>query len=535
MKSLNKDIKYNYYSIECENIRNLITDSGKTVITSNYQGKINEPNLFYSDNNSFDIGYQATHLFIYSKLHDFDKHHPDGELVILHRSTTLSTKLYCCFPLVYDKKSPTTSIDDIILSEKQTISLELNDHIPNKPNFHKMETIDKFGEQCIVILFENAIHINSKLYDLNLDNDLFINNNSRHLEHVMNYPDSVIFENTLRSSSAIIERFDIKSPSIIEGLNIQNNFKRFKNGTINTNRRFMDTFEPNKNDTLNQYQVNQQKTFRDNLIAGGAKGVTRLSDVDNLQNIFQNAVIAGAAKGVTRLPVAATPVAATPVAATSVAATSVAATPVATTPDISKVSSIMLSDLSTKINKFKGNLSKYFHPNTNKINGVQKHMNTGVVDDDETIYKCEYLPVDSEDMIQVLQMPIGSPGHNTLVNDQISNVFINNAIFMFTVAFIFITSSLLHSMLKNNINKNLLIEYTTGLFKGFNLLNLLLTALVIILTIVLLIYGIYNGNSSAISIGIFLPFFGLISYLGISYFRSLKYKDASNIGIPKKD
>jgi hypothetical protein len=85
------------------------------------------------------------------------------------------------------------------------------------------------------------------------------------------------------------------------------------------------------------------------------------------------------------------------------------------------------------------------------------------------------------------------------------------------------------------VNKNLLIEYTTGLFKGFNVLNLFLTALVIILTIILLLYGIYHGNSSAISIGIFLPFFGLISYLGISYFGSLKNKDASNIDIPKKN
>jgi hypothetical protein len=532
MKSLNKDIKYNYYSIECENIRNLITDSGKTVITSNYQGKINEPNLFYSDNNSFDIGYQATHLFIYGKLHDFDKCHPDGELVILHRSTTLSTKLYCCFPLVYDKKSPITSIDDIIISEKQTISLELNDHIPNTPIFRKVKTIDKYGEQCIVILFENAIHVNSKLYDLNLDNDLFINNNSRHLEHVMNYTDSVIFENTLRSSSAIIERFDIKSPSIIEGFDI----------VAYANK--------NKDLPLNQDEVNQQNTFLKALIAGGVKGVTTLPDAAtpfdivayanknkdlplnqdeqrNLNSIRDS--IAGAARPVAVTPISGTDYDYNPLKNYDKIKGAVAASASATLGG-GPVSNIMLSDLSTKINKFKGNLSKYFHP-TNK----KKHMNPNQVDDDETIYKCEYLPVDSEDMIQVLQMPIGSPGHNTLVNDQISNVFINNAIFMFTVAFIFITSSLLHSMLKNNVNKNLLIEYTTGLFKGFNVLNLFLTALVIILTIILLLYGIYHGNSSAISIGIFLPFFGLISYLGISYFGSLKNKDASNIDIPKKN
>lgn len=36
------------------------------------------------------------------------------------------------------------------------------------------------------------------------------------------------------------------------------------------------------------------------------------------------------------------------------------------------------------------------------------------------IYICEYLPVDTDDMIQVLQVPIGSPEYGKEVGNKIS-------------------------------------------------------------------------------------------------------------------
>jgi hypothetical protein len=55
----------------------------------------------------------------------------------------------------------------------------------------------------------------------------------------------------------------------------------------------------------------------------------------------------------------------------------------------------------------------------------------------DVVYKCEYLPVDTEDMVQVLQVPIGSPGHNKEVGNQVSGVFVSNSIFIFVVYFSF--------------------------------------------------------------------------------------------------
>lgn len=383
METQNKGIHYNYYPIECSNIRNIQTQDMKNeIITSTYQGKINEPNLMYSDNGQFEIGYQATDLFLYGKIHDMNIIQ-DGELVILHRATTLSNKLYCCFPLIYDKKSPITEIDQILMSKNSNnyvgpLKLEMNKYITDLPYIRKYKTVDKFGEQCVVIFFDSIIYINSKLSVY--DDQLFEINKSMSLGQTINYSNSVFLENKLRTPSIITEGFDSTS-----------------------------------------------------------------------------------------LP----------------------------------------TPTSTKSSK---------HTKSPKPTPTL----TAHTDDDEVVYSCEYLPVDSEDMVQVLQMPIGSPGYSSLVNNQVSNVFINNAIFMFIAAFIFVTSPLVHNTMKSRIGERYTIDIQGGILKGFNILNIVLSLILLILAIILLVVGFMTTNLTATSIGIFIPFFGFICYLGIIYFKSLK-------------
>ena len=47
METQNKNIKYNYYPIDCINIRKINKNSDERIAT--YQGKINEPNIMYKN------------------------------------------------------------------------------------------------------------------------------------------------------------------------------------------------------------------------------------------------------------------------------------------------------------------------------------------------------------------------------------------------------------------------------------------------------------------------------------------------------
>ena len=167
-------------------------------------------------------------------------------------------------------------------------------------------------------------------------------------------------------------------------------------------------------------------------------------------------------------------------------------------------------------------------PKTSKVTPDSVNNN-----DDEVIYKCEYLPVDTDDKVQVLQVPLGSRGYNSLVGDEVSNVFVSNTIFICFVLLIFFIGPLLHGFLKSLVRSSTFLDniksIQTYLNIDINLLNLILVLLLVLLTLILLIYGLVVSDRTAISIAMFLPFFGLVSYIGIMFFkRSSSEASASN-------
>lgn len=223
MDTQNIDIRYDYYPIECSNIRNIVNnDSNNISINSTYQGRINQPNLIYNNKDNIEINYQATDLFIYGKLHNIQEFNQDGEIVILHRPTTSAIKLYCCFPITYKKCSP-TEIDSLILSENSSlyqdppISIELNKYIQSIPRIREYHTKDMSGDHCIVIFFENLIYINQKIPSSKLGNNIFKNDNINF--NIMNYPflaksknysSSITLENKLRTPSFLFQSDNIE-------------------------------------------------------------------------------------------------------------------------------------------------------------------------------------------------------------------------------------------------------------------------------------------------------------------------------------
>jgi membrane protein CcdC involved in cytochrome C biogenesis len=368
METENNNIRYNYYSIECLNIRR--NENG---VMATYEGKINEPNIIYNDDENMVINYQAKELFIYGKIHSISDINQDGEIVIIHRSTTSGEKLYCCFPFVYKDNCIETEIDTILLSKESSTSnvyndksivLEMNKLIKTLPKIQNYEAINEYGERCRVFVFNTLVEISQKV-NINQTRKIFEN---------VNY------------------KFDIMNKS------------------------------------------------------------------------FQNKIV---------------------------------------------LEDKLRTPLFLNKEGFEGK-------------------------DDEVIYSCEYLPVDSEDMVQVLQVPIGSPGYSNLVGNEVSTLFLNNGILMFIVILLFCLAPLFHSFIvtkikemykANNSEEYMLIDIVfikDTIEQKVNPFNLILISIVVLLTIILLIIGSKTNNSTASSIAIFLPFCGYVGYLGIIYFQYLR-------------
>jgi hypothetical protein len=364
MDTQSEDIKYDYYQIECMNLQNVMNqETNKNSIKSSFKGKINQPNLIHRPDKNTIVNYQATDLFIYGNLHNINN--VDGELVIAHSPTTSAIKIYCCFPFAYKKTKKDSDIDAIFSSKSNSVSstyqdppitISLNKHIPSYPKVTQYKTTDKFGHQCLVVIFDSIIYINHKTKNLDLHLFQETNNSSSTSSH------STVLEDKLRT------------PSLI----------------------------------------------------------TSLPDIEGMD----------------------------------------------------------------------------------------------IIGDDEAVYQCEYLPVDSEDMVQVLQVPIGSPGYNNLVGTQVSNVFLNNAIFMFFVVFVFIMTPLAHNFIEGQLQKYHLLWLTPLAFLknvvSLTLLNLVLILIIFVVSVILLCWGITKSNSTATSIGIFLPFCAYVGYLGITYMNTFK-------------
>jgi hypothetical protein len=161
---------------------------------------------------------------------------------------------------------------------------------------------------------------------------------------------------------------------------------------------------------------------------------------------------------------------------------------------------------------------------TRKINTTTNTVHEGMTikDDENVIYSCEYLPVDSDDTIQVLQLPINENSIiNPVVDAKVSTVFIYNSIIIFCLIKIFLISPVLYEFITHTIEKTsyhtfLLdrLQYITS--ANVNVLGIILVSTLSFLSFVLLVYGFTFGKRVTTSIGMFIPFFTIFSYISIN-------------------
>lgn len=145
-------------------------------------------------------------------------------------------------------------------------------------------------------------------------------------------------------------------------------------------------------------------------------------------------------------------------------------------------------------------------------------------DNSDVIYKCEYLPVDTDEMVQVLQVPIGTPGYHYGVGALLSGIFVSATIFIFSILLIFFIAPILYGIIeslvisKTFLDNVIFIKTHTNL--NISLLDLIIALSMIGTAIGLLTYGLMTFNTVAIAVALFIPFFMIVSYIGIVFFRN---------------
>lgn len=158
-------IKYNYPEINADHIQ----ESTK-MITANFFGKANEPNVIYTEPAKTSEKFQARKLYICGRLHTIEGADYDGELIVEHISLSSNTKLYVCFLLKMDVTVKKTEIGDIIKhSGEQIETLEINKYLSGSSK----NIIYESTNLARVIIYTTVIRIKESLANYSAKTTLF--------------------------------------------------------------------------------------------------------------------------------------------------------------------------------------------------------------------------------------------------------------------------------------------------------------------------------------------------------------------------
>jgi hypothetical protein len=158
-------IKYNYPEINADHIQ----ESTK-MITANFFGKANEPNVIYTEPAKTSEKFQARKLYICGKIHTIEGTDYDGELIVEHISLSSNIKLYVCFLLKTDNTVKATEIDDIVKhSGEQIETLEINKYLSGSSKNIIYESTNPIR----VIIYTNPIRIKENLANYSEKTTLF--------------------------------------------------------------------------------------------------------------------------------------------------------------------------------------------------------------------------------------------------------------------------------------------------------------------------------------------------------------------------
>ncbi len=197
----NPAISFNYYSTIIENVQITKDKTGDVAISATFDGKVNEPNINYMDDNTQSMFYQSKKIYVYGKIHKISGSTHDTEMVIEHIPISNGTKkLFSCFLLKKTQDVSENSISSFIKAKTNNEYISFNEYINTDNTTIVYETITSNNDPCTIIVFTNVIPINDK------DNDL--------------------------SSFSETESKKIFSPSLLTNVSVAKSSCLFKNKTV---------------------------------------------------------------------------------------------------------------------------------------------------------------------------------------------------------------------------------------------------------------------------------------------------------------
>lgn len=160
----NPSILFNYYPTIIENNHLRKDDIDNTVLSATFIGKVNEPNINYTDDITQTSFYQSKNLYVYGKIHKISGLEHDAEVIIEHIPITNGTKkLFSCFLLKYsrNKSVVNSSISNLITNTNNInpLYISFNEYITKDDTTIVYDTITNYNDPCTIIIFTKVIYI----------------------------------------------------------------------------------------------------------------------------------------------------------------------------------------------------------------------------------------------------------------------------------------------------------------------------------------------------------------------------------------
>lgn len=167
-------VNVNYYSTMCKNIQQKIDNTGHSYISSQYSGRMNQPNIKYIEPGNTPIYYKSSNIFVCGNIHTISNLDYDGEIIIEHISTVSNnTKLYTCFLMKHNGvafSEKVSGLDKLINAvsvysydsnaKTSNISIAMNDYIDFDTDIHKAicyDAVSREGVNCKILIFMDVI------------------------------------------------------------------------------------------------------------------------------------------------------------------------------------------------------------------------------------------------------------------------------------------------------------------------------------------------------------------------------------------
>jgi hypothetical protein len=144
------------------------------------------------------------------------------------------------------------------------------------------------------------------------------------------------------------------------------------------------------------------------------------------------------------------------------------------------------------------------------------------------IFECDFLPVDSDDTVKTLQIPVDSKYINSSANQEFTDFVVNNILYFFLFIFaLFISPMIYFNILKPRYCKSLYC-ISHSYFYGYSWIDVIISSAFLSVSLYLIIYGNTTENTANQALGLNIALIYVLGFIGIFLIKNISSLSAES-------